>query len=1074
MADRPVLAPAWLAERIKARANAAIPNAQVAFGDVEFVVNSGWRPRVRIADLQVLDQQGVEIIKFAQAEAALAMRSLLEGQPKPKSIDLSGVFATLIRFEDGSVALRGGEDLTGSAQQSAATLPELIEQLDRAFEQPALSTLISADVQALTLRYEDKRIGEVWVVDGGRLRLDRDGTDLNLSADLALLSGGAEVATLEVNYASRLGDIQAEFGAIVNGVRAHDLATQSPALAWLDALRAPISGSLRSGVDSDGALSPLSATLQIGAGVLQPTEETTPIPFDSARSYFSYDPQTQSIDFAELSLVSKWVTARAEGVAFLGGLETGVLQDLVGQFRLTDLSLNPFEVYDAPVKLAAADADFRLTLDPFAIHLGQMQIRDVNNALSVSGRLSAQADGWRYALDGQMDAITPARLLELWPAKAAAPTRNWLVANLKKGKLSDLDVALRGAPEQPINTYFSFEYDEATVRYSPNLPQVENARGQASMIDNRFVVAVNSGHVTPPQGGRIDVAGSSFIIPDILVRGGPPAVARLRTNGTVTAALSLLNLAPLDVMDEAGLPVTLADGRAALEGTVSLPLKAGLKTSDIAYSVAGQLQNVTTDQLVPGQTLASERLSLKASNDGVEIGGQGRLGSVPFDAVWAQPLGVEGGSGSTVRGTVELSERTIDQFNIGLPPGTVSGKGIAQIAVDLPRGGTPQLRLTSNLRGLRMALAPIGWTKSANAVGKLELAAALGNPVQVNQLVLDAPGLAASGTVRLKANGGLDRVTFDRVRVGQWLNAPVSLVGQGQNAPVRIDVTGGTLDLRTAAFGSGGGGGGGQSGPVTLALDRLQITDSIALTGMQGSFKTQGGLDGSFTGRVNGGAAIKGQVLPQNGRSAVRVQGDDAGNIFASAGVLKQARGGSLSLTLLPVGKDGAFDGKLDVKSTRIQDAPAIAALLNALSIVGLLEQLGGSGIHFNSVEAAFRLTPSTMTLTQGSAVGPSMGISMDGIYAVDTGRLDMRGVVSPIYLLNGIGSILTRKGEGLIGFNYTLSGDAKSPKVQVNPLSALTPGMFRNIFRGPAPTVDGQAPTPAPVRDRDLEGATR
>ena len=73
MADRPVLAPAWLAERIKARANAAIPNAQVAFGDVEFVVNSGWRPRVRIADLQVLDQQGVEIIKFAQAEAALAI-----------------------------------------------------------------------------------------------------------------------------------------------------------------------------------------------------------------------------------------------------------------------------------------------------------------------------------------------------------------------------------------------------------------------------------------------------------------------------------------------------------------------------------------------------------------------------------------------------------------------------------------------------------------------------------------------------------------------------------------------------------------------------------------------------------------------------------------------------------------------------------------------------------------------------------------------------------------------------------------------------------------------------------------
>ena len=408
-----------------------------------------------------------------------------------------------------------------------------------------------------------------------------------------------------------------------------------------------------------------------------------------------------------------------------------------------------------------------------------MQIRDVNNALSVSGRLSAQADGWRYALDGQMDAITPARLLELWPAKAAAPTRNWLVANLKKGKLSDLDVALRGAPEQPINTYFSFEYDEATVRYSPNLPQVENARGQASMIDNRFVVAVNSGHVTPPQGGRIDVAGSSFIIPDILVRGGPPAVARLRTNGTVTAALSLLNLAPLDVMDEAGLPVTLADGRAALEGTVSLPLKAGLKTSDIAYSVAGQLQNVTTDQLVPGQTLASERLSLKASNDGVEIGGQGRLGSVPFDAVWAQPLGVEGGSGSTVRGTVELSERTIDQFNIGLPPGTVSGKGIAQIAVDLPRGGTPQLRLTSNLRGLRMALAPSAGPKAPMQLANLNCCGPW-QPCAGEPTGARCAGAGSLGHSAAQSEWRAGPCHFDRVRVGQWLNALYLLWGKGK------------------------------------------------------------------------------------------------------------------------------------------------------------------------------------------------------------------------------------------------------------------------------------------------------
>ena len=67
---------------------------------------------------------------------------------------------------------------------------------------------------------------------------------------------------------------------------------------------------------------------------------------------------------------------------------------------------------------------------------------------------------------------------------------------------------------------------------------------------------------------------------------------------------------------------------------------------------------------------------------------------------------------------------------------------------------------------------------------------------------------------------------------------------------------------------------------------------------------------------------------------------------------------------------------------------------------------------------------------------------------------MDFQGVISPVYLLNGIGSLLTRKGEGLIGFNFNLTGQTDNPNVLVNPLSALTPGMFRELFRRPPPQV--------------------
>ena len=98
------------------------------------------------------------------------------------------------------------------------------------------------------------------------------------------------------------------------------------------------------------------------------------------------------------------------------------------------------------------------------------------------------------------------------------------------------------------------------------------------------------------------------------------------------------------------------------------------------------------------------------------------------------------------------------------------------------------------------------------------------------------------------------------------------------------------------------------------------------------------------------------------------------------------------------------------------------------------------------------------------------MGLSMDGIYGLESGNIQMQGVISPVYLLNGIGSVLTRKGEGVIGFNYNLTGPVSAPKVSVNPLSALTPSIFREIFRRPAPELpqvdgisDSTLPKPPP-----------
>lgn len=1052
---RPISAPPWLQSRIETRIAKELPDTSVEFGDMVFVLGEGWRPRVRLSDVTVKTAAGQEIVKLREFNAALSLRELLRGKMQPRKITLTGLFAGLERSSHGRYSLRAVQG-NSSVQRQAKTVPELIKQVDQLMTLPALSSLKEVQLRALTLRYEDAVSGRAWTADGGRLLLTREKGYLALTADLALLGEGSGVAILAANYSSRIGETKSEFGATFQNVPARDIASQSPVFAWLEVLRAPISGAVRSGFAEDGTLSPVHATLQIGAGVVQPTDQTEPVPFQSARSYFSYLPKQELLRFDEVSVRSKWVSVSADGTAQMQGVRQGKLTGLMAQLNLHDLVANPMDLYAKPVEITTADADFHLALNPFSLRLGRLQINDGGNTLLVDGKLSAQEAGWQFALNGRMDGIDPQRVLALWPERLKPKTRNWLVDNLHQGNLSDIDIAMRRNPDQKQpDFYVAFDYDNAEVQYLKTLPPVVGGKGHLSLADKRLVITVDDGHVNAPEGGRIRLAGSSFILPNVGIKGGAPSVIRLSTESPIVAALSLLDRPPLNVMTKAGLPVQLADGRVALDGTLAVPLRKGGSPDDAVFHFSGSLTDVRSDILIKDRTLTAPKLQLQTDNRQVAISGAGRLDGVPFDGRWAQAIG-QGGKPGNWTGTLQVDQQALDTFNIALPPGMLSGRGRARVSVSLPKGQPPEYQVQSNLSGIGLAVPQLSWVKPPGQSGRLELGGKLGPVPSVDSMIIDAPGLTASGRLSLKPGGGLDVLRLGRLNVGRWLNASVDLVGQGQGRSPQVVLRGGRLDMRNMPSGGSGTSGGGNAAgaPMLVKLDRLQITDTLWLGNMQGRFGTGRGLDGGFSALLNGAAAVQGRVTPKGRRSAVRLTAKDAGAVLRASGLLKTVYGGQLTLDLLPVGSGGAFDGRVIMSDIRVKEAPAIAALLNAASGVGLLNQLNGDGIFFDTVEGDFRLTPQQLTLLKSSAVGASMGLSMDGRYALKSGLLDMQGVISPIYMFNGIGSILTRKGEGLIGFNYRLRGLAKDPKVSVNPLSALTPAMFRNIFRAPPPKV--------------------
>lgn len=1055
--------PDWLRQRVETRLDQHLGDLRIEFGEIHLVVNRGWRPRIGLRDVVLTQADGTPVARLADAQVSLSMRSLLRGQIQPKMIWLSGLYASLRRDQDGKFALSFAD--AGSPLREASDLPQLIEYWDTQLERPGLHALTEVATEALTLRYEDGRLNRVWILDGGTVRLRRQGQSLDLSGAFSLLSGRQYVGTVEANYKSEIGDAAADFGFLISEIASEDIAAQAPALGWLAALKAPISGSLRGGLGREGQLLTLSASLQIGKGVIQPSPETQPVPVESAHSYFTYYPVEQALQFDELKVDSGWVSGTMVGRADLSGIENGRLTELVGQLRFSDLHLNPGYLYDTPLELADIGVDFRLMPEPFRLELGEVLIRDGESDIVLDGLVETGPEGWDYALNGRVDRVSVQRIKELWPAAAPPKPREWVRENLLTGMATEAHIALRGTGLERPFLHLDTAFSAVDATFQKHMPPVRGASGHFSLHGNRLVVMASGGTVTADEGGAIDVTGTSFTIPDITIKDGAPGIARIKASGAVTAGLSLLNRPPLSVLDKAGLPVALADGRAVVTGTLSLPLRKGVRPDEIVYDYSGTISSVTSSVLVPGQRIAVDRLRLRGDQDHVELSGRGTLSGVPLEATWRQEIGPDADTTSHVTGEVTLSETVLETFNIGLPRGTVSGAGQGRYDLRLPRGAPPELTLTSALEGIGLRIPSLGWRKPEQDSGLLDMVVTLRAEPSVDRLRIDAAGLKAEGTVTTREDGGLDRASFTSVSVGDWLRGPVELIGRGDAAP-SIRMESGVVDMRSAPFSSSSGSSetqGEASGPISLVLDRLQVTDSIALNGFNGAFVTAGGLRGEFTARLNGQTPLSGILVPEKGGTATRVKSADAGGIFRSAGVLRHGQGGSFDMTLVPAATPGEYDGRMTVLNTRVKDAPSMAALVNALSLVGLVNELSGQGILFSEVEASFRLSSTHLIIHESSAIGPSIGLSMEGNYDLTSSALDMRGVISPIYVLNAIGSVLTRKGEGLIGFAFRLRGTSDDPKVQVNPLSGLAPGMFRELFRGRAPQVPGQAPAAAP-----------
>ncbi|MEJ6394755.1 hypothetical protein V8J82_15945 [Gymnodinialimonas sp. 2305UL16-5] len=1051
------LAPLHLPDGMQARIEARIDNAMVAsdieIGEMLLALPEGGRaPALEFRDVALTAPDGELRAILPALQIRLAPGPLVSGQMRIKRVVIRGAGLNLRRDADGRIDL----DFAGEQDAADLSLADTMARLDQMFDNPIFANLEEVSGEDLEVTLSDFTSGRAMRLHGAEMRLVRDSGQLSL--DVGGQIEGRRNARIEIamvrGATGGVTDLSLDFDTL----SARDVATLSPNLAFLNLIRAPVDGAMSARLADDGTIGQVSAWAILGAGELALPGREAPLSFSRIAADLDYDPETRRARFDRIAL-------QAEQAAFEAGGHADISADgalVTAQLAFSEVMADPEGLFDAPLVFDGAALDLRLSLgETVELEIGQAVIFDGDMRAMLSGDIRFGSDGLNLALDAHIPQSDVATVLSYWPETAIPNTRWWVADRLRQANVAGVDFAFRKAPAAAPNYELSFDFSGAEIQALPAAPPIRSASGFLNLLNQRLLVGLDGGGIAAEGRRPIALAGSRMVIEDVSVR-GPLATFDLDLAGALPDLMHLLDGPPFAVLADSDFgPDEIGDGR--ITGEVNLSTR--LLNRPPAEGMAGLevwADAVVTDfvatDLVPERRLTGDRILVTLTPDQLSVGGQAALDEVPLTGQWSVLLAPDAPPGSVVEARATLDRDSLARFGVTLPDWLVSGAAPADLRVALQAGQPAQLNVQSDLDGLGLAIPALAWRMAPAQTGRLSADITLGPRPEVTDLRIDGAGLALEGAVNFTDNGTLNRLSAARFQLGQWLDVRGGLIGRGADTPA-IEVIDGTLDFRTMPSLAGtGGASNGSVGPLDIALDRLQITEGIALTGLRAALDGAS-MSGEFRGSVNGEAPVAGQLIPGPNGPSVRLISNDGGAVMRAAGIFENMYQGQMSLLLAALPDRGQYDGRLTVTNPRLRDAPVMAELLNVISVVGLLEQLSGEGINMGEVDAQFRITPERIVLTEGAAVGPSMGISMDGVYDVATARYEMQGVVSPLYLVNGVfGALFAPRREGLFGFNYRLIGAGDQTQVTVNPLSILTPGIFREIFRAPPPNFEGGA----------------
>jgi hypothetical protein len=1093
----------WLAAAVEQTIGT---NHKVAIAGTQIERDEAGRTAIRILNMQVRDADGTVVASAPKAEVSVSGMGLLRGQVRARRVSLVGAELSVRIEEDGQVTIStGGEKRPlavtpaivraapsgqpgvsapaatppGTSQSAQPTAPQpgaiassgagsdpsgadrfvaLMAWIDR------ISTL-GLDGQGLgevglkdgVLRVDDLRTDKHWTFerinfsvvkpgDGIAVRLSSEDTERPWKLIASVRQSGFQrkliridltrVNTKDLFLATRLGDGQ--FQADV-----------------------PISGTIRAEIGPDSLPKTVEGKLVADAGLIgDPNDPGGHMQLDYADFTLDWDQSRRSLT------MPFQIQSGANRITLFSRFEAPGLPGEPWRATVTGGSVVLSEGPNDPQPVVLNKVLLRANLDFNRRKLELVQ-GDIGGG-GVSGYLNGGVDFSsgepRLAVGFALTPMSSAMAKKVWPVFIATKVRNWVADNLVSGDIERVDIATNapidtlkeGGPPIPADGLsIDVMVRNATVRPVVGMPPITEADLRTTIKGRNVVVQVGRGVVDLGGGRKLTVSNGRFEVPDTHPK-SPPARAQFRLDGPVPAALELLQSER--IRGQAAIPMDSANSRGNLGGTVTvnLPITANPAPGATQYQIVLDVAGFAADKMVMGQKIEAQALKVTANNLGYQIKGDVRINGTPASLDYSK---LADAAEAEVRVHTTLDEAARARFGFATGP-ALSGAVPIRIAGKIADNKDVRLQVEADLTPARIDNLLPGWNKPPGRSTRASFTmVSRDKATRFENLAIDGSGVNVRGTIELDAAGDLVNASFPvfalsdgdktslRAERGTDGTLKVSMRGDVYDGrgfvkaffggepqeKSKNDVTDVDVDIRLGAIA-------GHNGEALRGVD-------LKMTRRNGQIRTFSlnsklGREASLTGEIRSGGQRK---------NVLYFETVDAGALMRFTDIYPRLHGGQLWVAMdVPTPDQAPQDGIINLRDFTIKGEAALN------TVVGI--QPGENrGVDFTRLKVDFTRTPGKLLIKEGEVRGPTVGATVDGNVDFVKNDVRLRGTFVPLYGINNafgqiplVGLFLGGQKEGLLGITYEVSGPPSAPKLRVNPISAVAPGLLRKFFEFP------------------------